>query len=99
IDNDGIKSYLSRLYEDVDIYKENISFLTNQFLSPIADIAPTFYRFYITDTVENQGTKLIRLVFSAKNPADLLFRGTMFITLDGNYSIQKINMSINKHAN
>jgi len=99
IDNNGIKNYLNRLYEDVDIYQNNIPLLTNQFLSPIADLSPTFYRFYITDTVENEGIQLIRLSFSPKNPADLLFRGIMFITLDGNYSIQKINMSISKHAN
>ncbi|GEO09125.1 DUF5686 and carboxypeptidase-like regulatory domain-containing protein [Segetibacter aerophilus] len=99
LDNNGIKSYLNRLYEDVDIYQNNIALLTNQFLSPIADLAPTFYRFYITDTVENDGIKLIRLSFAPKNPTDLLFKGIMFITLDGNYSIQKINMSISKHAN
>ncbi|HEX8277821.1 MAG TPA: DUF5686 family protein, partial [Segetibacter sp.] len=99
IDNNGIKSYMNRLYEDVDIYENNISLLTNQFLSPIADLSPTFYRFYITDTVQNDGIKLIRLSFTPKNPTDLLFKGIMFITLDGNYSIQKINMSISKHAN
>jgi hypothetical protein len=99
IDNNGISSYLNRLYEDVDIYENNVSLLTNQFLSPIADMSPTFYRFYITDTVENDGIKLIRLNFSPKNTTDLLFKGIMFITLDGKYSIQKINMSISKNAN
>lgn len=99
VDQKGISSFLKRLYEDVDIYQNNISLLTNQFLSPIADLAPTFYRFYITDTVENDGIKLIRLSFSPKNPTDLLFRGTLFVTLDGKYSVQKINMSISKHAN
>ncbi|MCW3107935.1 MAG: hypothetical protein JWQ09_2441 [Segetibacter sp.] len=99
IDNNGISSYLRRLYEDVDIYQNNISLLTNQFLSPIADLAPAFYRFYIIDTVEDEGIKLIRLSFTPKNPADLLFKGTLFVTLDGNYSVQKINMSISKHAN
>jgi len=99
IDNNGISSYMNRLYEDVDIYENNISLLTNQFLSPIADMSPTFYRFYIRDTVENDGIKLIHLSFMPKNTADLLFRGSMFITLDGNYSIQKINMSISKNAN
>ncbi len=99
IDQKGVSSFLKRLYEDVDIYQNNISLLTNQFLSPIADLAPTFYRFYITDTVENEGIKLIRLSFSPKNPADLLFKGTLFVTLDGNYSVQKINMSISKNAN
>jgi len=99
IDNNGIKSYLNRLYEDVDIYQNNISLLTNQFLSPIADLSPAFYRFYITDTVENDGIKLIKLSFMPKNANDLLFRGIMFITLDGNYSVQKITMGISKHAN
>jgi len=99
IDINGISSYMRRLYEDVDIYENNISLLTNQFLSPIADMSPTFYRFYITDTVENDGIKLIRLNFTPKNPTDLLFKGIMFVTMDGNYSVQKINMSISKHAN
>ena len=99
IDVNGISSYLDRLYEDVDIYQNNVSILTNEFLSPIADMAPTFYRFYITDTVEKDGIQLIRLQFSPKNPADRLFKGTMFVTLDGNYSVQKINLSISKHAN
>ncbi|HKG67746.1 MAG TPA: DUF5686 family protein [Segetibacter sp.] len=99
VDNNGISSYLNRLYENVNVYENNISLLSNQFLSPIADMAPTFYRFYIRDTVEKEGVKLIRLSFSPKNPNDLLFKGTIFVTLDGNYSVQKINMSISKHAN
>ncbi|HEX8461013.1 MAG TPA: DUF5686 family protein, partial [Segetibacter sp.] len=97
VDNPGISTYLKRLYEDVDIYQNNIFLFTNQFLSPIADMAPSFYRFYITDTVERAGVKLIRLSFSPKNLTDMLFKGTMFVTLDGNYSIQKINMSISKN--
>jgi hypothetical protein len=99
VDQKGISNYLNRLYEDVDIYRNNISLLTNQFISPIADLAPTFYRFYITDTVENEGNKLVRLSFAPKNPADLLFKGIMLVTLDGNYSVQKITMSISKNAN
>ena len=99
VDNNGISNYLNRLYENVDVYQNNISLLSNQFLSPIADMAPTFYRFYIRDTVEKEGVKLIRLSFSPRNLNDLLFKGTIFVTLDGNYSVQKINMSISKHAN
>ncbi len=99
LDNNGVSTYLKRLYENVDIYKNNISLLTNQFLSPIANMAPTFYRFYIRDTIEREGVKLVRLSFSPKNLNDLLFKGTIFVTLDGKYSVQKINMSISKHAN
>ena len=98
-DVEGINSYLDRMYEDPDVYENNISLLGNQFLSPIADMAPTFYRFYIADTTEVDGVKMVRLNFSPRNLNDLLFKGTLFVTLDGNYSVQKLVMSISKHAN
>lgn len=99
LDNAGITEYLKRLYSNINIYDNNIDILTTQFLSPIADLAPTFYRFYIADTVVNDGIKLIRLNFMPRNTADLLFRGTMYITLDSNYGVQKITMGVSKNAN
>lgn len=99
LDNEGINQYMNRLYADINIYDNNITILNAQFLSPIADGGPTFYRYFIRDTVVIDGVKLIQLYFTPKNPNDLIFRGTMFITLDGNYGIQKINMTISKNAN
>jgi hypothetical protein len=99
VDNAGVSGYLSRLYQDVDIYNDNIDLLTNQFLSPIADLGPTFYMYYIRDTIEEDNIKLIKLDFYPRNTNDLLFKGTMFITLDGKYGVQKINMSIGKNTN
>ena len=99
LDNNAIKDYLNNLYSDINIYDNTIHILTTQFLSPIADLAPTFYRFYISDTVENDGIKLIKLNFMPRNTTDLLFKGTMYVTLDSNYGVQKINMSVSKKAN
>lgn len=99
LDNNGITEYLQRLYADINIYDNNINILTTQFLSPIANSGPTFYRYFITDTVQEDGIKLIKLNFMPRNTSDLLFRGIMFITLDGNYGVQKITMSVSKKAN
>ncbi len=99
LDDKGISQYLKRLYADINIYDNNVLLLNTQFLSPIADMGPTFYRYYIRDTVELEGIKLVKLYFTPRNPNDLLFRGTMFITLDGNYGVQKISMTISKNAN
>ncbi len=52
VDNDGITRYLNSMYMPIDIYEPNITLLSNQLLSPISDLAPTFYRFYLRDTVE-----------------------------------------------
>ena len=100
VDSNGVSSYLNRLYEDVDIYDNNISLFTREFLSPIADMAPTFYMFFIRDTVTDEaGKKLVKMYFTPRNTNDFLFRGTMFITLDSNYAVQKLNMTVSPNIN
>ncbi|WCT10046.1 DUF5686 and carboxypeptidase-like regulatory domain-containing protein [Mucilaginibacter jinjuensis] len=99
MDSEGFGTYFKRLYADVDIYRNNIFLMTNMFLSPIADEAPTFYKFFITDTVNVGNTKLIRLSFTPRNTTDMLFEGDIFITLDGNYAVQKADLTINKAIN
>jgi hypothetical protein len=99
IDNDGLGQYIKHIYADVDIYQNNIFLITNQFLSPISDGAPTFYKFFISDTVVVNGTKLVELSFTPRNTVDMLFEGKIFITLDGNYAVQQAELSINKNIN
>ncbi|HWK07258.1 MAG TPA: DUF5686 family protein [Puia sp.] len=99
LDMGGISMYLNRLYQDFNVYDNNISVFTNLFLSPIADMGPTFYMYFIDDTVMVDSQKLIRLSFRPRNPNDLLFRGTMWITLDGNYAIQKLRLLVSKSIN
>ncbi|MBN9295888.1 MAG: carboxypeptidase-like regulatory domain-containing protein [Filimonas sp.] len=101
VDSRGMSDYLNRLYDNIDIYENNIPVFTNQFLSPIADGAPGAYMFYIRDTIVDAetGVKLVKLYFTPRNTNDLLFRGTLYVTLDGNYAIQKANMYISKNIN
>jgi len=99
VDNAGINTYLSRMYQEVDIYSNNIFLMTNQFLSPIANAAPTFYKFFITDTIVVDNTKLVELAFTPRNGNDMLFEGDIYITLDGNYAVEKAKLSINKNIN
>lgn len=99
VDNKGITSYLNFIYTDVDIYEPNIVFLTSQLQSPISALAPTFYYFTIQDTVIENGEKLVQLYFTPRNNGDVLFRGIMLITTDGNYAVKKVNMAISKNIN
>lgn len=99
VDNQGLSTYLNYLYNDIDIYDNNITILTNQFLSPIADAAPTFYKFYITDTLKDVTPKLAELVFVPRNAGDFLFQGKLYVTLDSNYAVQKVDMTVNKNIN
>ena len=99
VDEEGVNNYLNRMYNEVDIYSNNIFLMTNQFLSPICDEAPTFYKFFITDTIEVDHKKLVELSFTPRNGNDMLFEGLIFITLDGHYAVQKARLSVNKNIN
>ena len=99
LDNKGISAYLNYLYQDINIYDDEILFLTNKFVSPIARGAPSFYRYYITDTLQLGNTNCIKLFFEPRNKADFLFHGYLYITMDGTYAVSKIDMGMNENIN
>src|SRR5674476_656179 len=76
-----------------------ILFLTNKFVSPIAKNAPVFYKYYIIDTLSVSDIKCIRLFFEPRNKSDYLFHGYLYITLDGSFAVRKIDMGLNKNIN
>lgn len=99
IDNEGLSTYFNRMYQDIDIYANNVSLLGNQLLSPIANSAPTFYQFYISDTLRQHVPQLVELSFSPRNKGDMLFAGKLYVTLDSNYAVQQASLSVDKCIN
>jgi hypothetical protein len=99
LDNKGVSANLNYLYQNINIYDNDIFFLTNSFKSPIASGAPVFYRYYITDTLSMDKIKYIKLFFEPRNKTDCLFHGFLYITLDSMYAVRKIDMGINKNIN
>ncbi|RZL34241.1 MAG: carboxypeptidase-like regulatory domain-containing protein, partial [Pedobacter sp.] len=99
IDNQGMKAYFDRMYQNINIYDNNISVMSNDFLSPIANSAPTFYKFFITDTVKSATGNVIELSFTPRTKGDMLFEGKIYITMDGNYAVQKASFGVNKNIN
>jgi len=98
-DNKGIENNINYLYQDVDIYQNNISLVSNQFLSPIAGTAPGFYRYYIMDTIQSGKDKVARMYFGARNKEDMLFQGYLYVLLDGSYAIKRIELTTSKDIN
>ncbi len=99
IDNEGLSTYFNRMYEDIDIYANNVSILGNQLLSPISNNAPTFYQYYITDTLKQHTPQLIELSFVPRNKGDMLFKGKLYVTLDDNFAVQQADLSVDKRIN
>ena len=99
VDNAAVGEYLKHMYYDIDIYDNSIFLMTNNFLSPIADSGPTYYKYFITDTVVVDNIKVVELTFTPRNLGDMLFEGKIYITLNGDYAVQKAVLYINKNIN
>jgi hypothetical protein len=99
IDTRGLSLLFNRLFEDINIYDNNIVAFTKQFISPIADAGPVWYKYFIVDTISENGRKSILLSFMPRNKTDMLFTGTMNISMDGRYAVQKIEFHTNKNIN
>jgi hypothetical protein len=100
IDTAGLDIYVNRLYgNNIDIYSNNIFIINHQFLSPIANHAPDFYKFFISDTIKTTAEKLIEISFTPRNKGDLLFEGKLYVTMDGNYAVKSCELNVNKEIN
>lgn len=99
VNNPNLSSYLNYLFQPVDIYEESLFFLNKLFLSPIADNAKLYYKYYITDTVRTEKEIFAVLRFEPRNKTDLLFKGTLVVTLDGRYAVKRASLEIDEKTN
>jgi hypothetical protein len=99
VNNDGIGTFISYLYQDVNIYDNTVPILTNSFISPIADNGPLFYKYYIKDTVMVGDKRCYHMVFYPRNKSDFNFQGELFITYDSSYAIRKSELTISPDIN
>jgi hypothetical protein len=99
IDMGGVSAIMNRLYQDFSVYDNTMLVFTLQFMSPVAKLGPDLYEYFIRDTVEEDGIKQVRLDFIPRNSQELLFKGRLYIVLDGTYAIRKAEMEASNHSN
>lgn len=82
------------IFTEVDVYDNSIRLLRQHFMSPIANGATDFYRFYITDTVKVDKDSCICLTFTPNNQQDFGFRGDLWIIKDSTLHVKKVHLRI-----
>lgn len=100
LDDNGISFIMDKLYQDIDIYDNNIDLLSNQFTSPISPLGTTIYKYFIIDTVDVNGRSCINLAFTPRNKSDFAFKGNLFILNDSlTYAVTKVEMGVADEIN
>lgn len=99
-DQQSMRILAEDILREIDLYENDINILQNRFVSPLSRIAPDFYKFYLTDTVEVDGERCIVLSFYPHNRAAFGFTGHVYVPeADTTMFIRKVEMSIPREIN
>lgn len=98
IDNLQLNQFLGEMYLDFNIYDNYIVLFNKAFVSPVANFARSYYRFYLEDSTFIDNQWCYKLRFTPKRTGDMTFEGEMWIH-DTTYAVKNIKANISPWAN
>jgi hypothetical protein len=98
VDNLQLGQFTGQMYQDVNVYEDDIELFNKDFLSPIAGPGKLFYKYVLlpNDTVDN--VPCFRIKYRPKRKGDALFYGVIWITQD-NYAVKRVQAGIPDDVN
>ncbi len=95
IDQENVKKVLDDFMGEIDIFQNDVTLLTNRFVSPLSRIAVDFYKFYLNDTVMVDGERCAVLSFVPFTPQTFGFLGRLYVSLeDTTLFIKRVSMGV-----
>lgn len=98
VENESINQFLGDMYQNFNIYQNDLNAFDKSFTSPVATYCLGFYDYQIQDTVVIDGKYCFQVKFEPKRRQELLFEGTLWIN-DTTYAIKKVEAAITESAN
>ena len=95
---DQLVKTLRDFFGDVNLYEDDIRLLRQNFMSPIAKGAISFYRFHIVDTVRVGDDRCIHLAFGPDNSRDIGFSGELYVRDDSTYQLRRCILTVPKQS-
>lgn len=100
LDPENMRMIFEEFLKEVDLYGNDVVMLRNHFVSPLSRIAPDFYKFFLTDTVEVGGERCIVLSFTPHNTQSFGFTGNIYVPEgDSTMFIKKVEMNVPRAIN
>ena len=95
----GMEQAISVTMTDVDIYQNNITLFTNKFVSPLSSLGPSFYKYYLMDTLTVAEKPCVDLTFVPFNSESFGFTGHLYVMLDSTYFVRRVVMNFPQKIN
>jgi hypothetical protein len=94
----SLSKYLGNTFVAINPYDNYLLLFDKQFVSPINNAGPTFYKYKIEDTEKIDGYDVYEVSFKPLRKGENCLTGT-FKVVDSFYALQYINAEIPKEAN
>ena len=98
VENASVAQYTGQMYLDVNIYKNYIPAFGHDFVSPLSDYWKANYKFYLLDSVYQDGSYLYHLSFKPKFKQTYTFSGDMWIN-DTTWAVKKVTAKMANDVN
>ena len=91
---DGVQQFLEEVFREVDIFQNNIPLFLQRFVSPLSGIGPSYYKYYLLDTLNVDRQQCVDLGFVPFNSETFGFTGHLYVTLDSTYQVKKAVLNV-----
>lgn len=98
IKNESIDKFLGAMYQNINAYNNFLPVFDKQFVSPISNAGPFYYKYRIIDTQAAYGHQIVLVQFTPRRNGENAFFGDFWV-VDSIYALQRISMEVPKDAN
>lgn len=98
IENNSVSQFLGDMYQNVNVYDNNIIVFGKSFVSPISNSGFSFYRYYLMDSTYIEGKWCFQIKFQPKRKQELTFDGDFWVN-DTTFAIKQLDARIAGDAN
>lgn len=98
VENSSISQVLGDMYQNINLYDNNVIVFNKQMPSPLSENALFYYKFYLEDSTFQDNHYVYHIRFKPKRVQELSFSGNMWIA-DTTWGVKRVEMSLPKDAN
>lgn len=98
VDNESVQQFVGNMYININVYDNYIPVFQKNFISPIANFGPGFYKYYLVDSTFIGNQWCYKVMFKPRRKQELTFTGNMWIH-DTTFAVKKIEMRMDEGAN
>ncbi|MFT6137690.1 MAG: hypothetical protein ACJAUJ_000775, partial [Salibacteraceae bacterium] len=98
LENESLQQFLGDMYQNINIYDNYIMIFNKSFVSPVANLGPISYHYYLLDSMDIDNHKCYKIKYIPRREYELNFSGHLWIA-DTTYAVKRVEATISKNAN